>query len=90
MPPPEERPDAFRDILEDRLTGLGLILGGLVGFGIVYLMWRYAPGDMPVPPGIPRGPLPILSPLNCVLPVVAIGSSFLVLVGLRKLVFPEP
>jgi hypothetical protein len=86
----DEPSPSFRDTLEDRLTGLGLIVGGLIGFGIVYLMWSVAPTSMPVPPGMPSNLLPLASPLNCVLPVVAIGSCFLVLLGLRKLLFPEP
>jgi hypothetical protein len=44
---------------------------------------------MPVPPGLPRDLLPIASPLNCVLPIVAIGSSLLVLFGLKRLVIGE-
>jgi hypothetical protein len=87
---PEEQPrDSFQDSLGERLIGLGMILGGLLGFGLVYLMWRYAPASMPVPPGLPRDLLPIASPLNCVLPIVAIGSSLLVLFGLKRLVIGE-
>ena len=74
---------------QERLIGLGLIVGGVLGFSVVYLMWAYAPAAMPAPPGIPRNLLPIASPLNCILPVTAVGSSALVLFGLRKLIVGE-
>jgi hypothetical protein len=73
----------------ERLIGLGLILLGLLGFGLVYLMWRYVPAMTPVPAGIPRDLLPISSPLNCILPITAIGASLLVLVGLKRLIVPD-
>jgi len=82
-------PGGFRQSLGDRLVGLWLILGGVLGFGLVYLMWKFAPASMPVPPGMPTGLLPIASPLNCVLPVTAIGSSLLVLLGLKRLITGE-
>ena len=89
MIPPEQPSDSFQESLGERLIGLALILGGVIGFGIVFLMWRFAPASMPVPPGLPRDLLPIVSPLNCILPIVAIGSSLLVLIGLKRLVFGE-
>jgi hypothetical protein len=73
----------------DRLIGLGIILVGLLGFGVVYLLWQYAPAAMPAPPGLPRGLLPLASPLNCMLPITAIGSSLLVLIGLKRLITGE-
>lgn len=75
--------------LPERLAGLGLILLGLVGFGLVYLLWFVAPAAMPAPPGLPRPMLPLLSPLTCALPVMAIASVALIFVGLRKLVLAE-
>jgi hypothetical protein len=88
--PRDEPPGGdFRASLGDRLIGLALILGGLIGFGAVYLLWLYAPAAMPAPPGLPRGVLPIASPLNCMLPVTAIGSSLLVLIGLKRLIVGE-
>ena len=89
MIPRDEPPGRFDASLGDRLIGLGMILGGLLGFGLVYLMWLYAPASMPVPPGLPRNLLPIASPLNCVLPLTAIGSSLLVLIGLKRLILGE-
>ena len=89
MTPDEQPRDSFQDSLGERLIGLGMILGGVLGLGLVYLMWRFAPASMPVPPGLPRDLLPIASPLNCILPIVAIGSSLLVLFGLKRLVIGE-
>jgi hypothetical protein len=85
----DDPPRSFQDSLEARLTGLALILGGCVGLGIVYLLWLFAPATMPAPPGLPRDLLPLTSPLNCMLPVVGIGSSALVLIGLRKLILGD-
>jgi hypothetical protein len=89
MSPGDEPPRSRQEDLEARLTGLALILGGVVGLGVVYLLWLFAPATMPVPPGMPRNLLPLTSPLNCMLPVVAIGSSALVLIGLRKLILGD-
>jgi hypothetical protein len=74
---------------KERLIGLALIVGGVVGFGVIFVMWQYAPASMPAPPGLPRNLLPLTSPLNCMLPISVIGSSLLVLMGLKKLVFGE-
>jgi hypothetical protein len=86
---PRDEPPGQQGYAEERLIGLALILGGVLGFGLVYFMWKFAPASMPVPPGLPRNLLPIASPLNCILPITAIGSSLLVLLGLRRLIFPE-
>ncbi len=88
MIPPDE-PHGVSATAGDRLIGLGLIVVGVLGFGLVYLLWQYAPASMPAPPGLPRGLLPIASPLNCFLPITAIGSSLLVLVGLKRLITGE-
>ena len=44
---------------------------------------------MPVPPGLPRNLLPLVSPLNCILPVTVIGSGLLVLLGIKKLILGD-
>lgn len=88
MTPPDGSRGSFSS-LGDRLIGLGLIVVGLVGFGVVFLLWRYAPEAMPAPPGLPRGLLPIVSPLNCILPVTAVGCSLLVMIGLKRLITGE-
>jgi hypothetical protein len=87
--PRDDPPGRYRASLGDHLFGLVLIFGGVLGFGLVYVMWRYAPAAMPVPPGLPRTLLPIASPMNCFLPITAIGSSALVLVGLKRLITGE-
>ena len=81
--------DRRSDALNERLVGLGLILGGLVAFAGVYVLWLIAPAAIPAPPGIPRDLLPLTSPVNCILPISAIGASALVLIGLRKLIMGE-
>ncbi len=89
MTPDDDEARFRQGDLEARLTGLALILGGVIGLAVVYLLWRFAPAAMPAPPGLPRDLLPLTSPLNCMLPVVAIGSSALVLIGLRKLILGD-
>jgi hypothetical protein len=86
MAPNDDRFDGLSDSAQERLIGLLLIVGGVVGFGVEYLLWLFAPAAMPAPPGLPRNLLPLISPLNCILPVMAIGSVFLILIGLRKLI----
>lgn len=86
MAPNDDRLDGLSGSAQERLIGLLLIVGGIVGFGVVYLLWLFAPAAIPAPPGLPRNLLPLTSPLNCMLPVTAIGSSLLVLLGLRKLI----
>jgi hypothetical protein len=75
-----------------RLVGLGLIGLGLGSLGIVYLLWLLdellAP-RIPVPPGLPAGFVPRLSPLTCMIPVMGIASALLVLEGLRRLLAPD-
>ncbi|MGE3273066.1 MAG: hypothetical protein AB7P40_30315 [Chloroflexota bacterium] len=90
MRPQDDRPPGYhRAELEERLTGLGLVAGGLLLFGVAYLLWLYMPTSI-VPPGnLPRGVMPIASPLTCMVPVIAIQASVLVLIGLRKLLFAE-
>ena len=89
MPPHDEPNDGLSGGAQERVIGLLLILGGVAGFGVVYLLWLYAPASIPTPPGLPRNLLPLLSPLNCILPMTAVGSSLLVLLGLRKLIFAD-
>ena len=82
-------PEGLSGSAQERLIGLVLILGGAAGFGVVYLLWLFAPASMPVPPGLPQNLLPLASPLNCILPMTVIGSGLLVLIGLRKLIVGE-
>ena len=89
MDPRNEPSGGMSEGTQERLIGLGLIVCGLVGFGVVYLLWLFAPATMPVPPGTPRNLLPLASPLNCILPVTVVGSGLLVVLGLRKLILAE-
>lgn len=89
MTPDDKQPGWERAQAGERLMGLGLIVLGVLCFGLVYLLWRYAPALMPAPANLPRTLLPIASPLNCMLPVAAITASALVLIGLRRLIFPD-
>ena len=89
MAPNDDPSGGLSGSAQERLIGLFLILGGIVGFGVVYLLWLFAPASMPVPPGLPSNLLPLISPLNCVLPMTVIGSSLLVLIGLRKLILGD-
>jgi hypothetical protein len=89
MAPNDDRFDGLSSSAQERLIGLLLILGGVVGFGVVYLLSLYAPASMPAPPGLPRSVLPIISPMTCLLPITAIGSCLLVLIGLKRLVIGE-
>jgi hypothetical protein len=86
MSPPDEPPSGLSDAAQERLIGLALIACGVLGFGVMFLLWRYAPAAVPAPPGLPQTLLPLLSPLTCMLPVSAIGAGLLVVVGLRKLI----
>ena len=81
--------DRRSEALHERLVGLGLILGGLLAFAAVYVLWLLTPAAIPAPPGIPRDLLPLTSPVNCILPISAIGASALVLIGLRKTIMGE-
>ena len=89
MVPNDDQAGGLSGGAQERIIGLLLILGGVAGFGVVYLLWLFAPASMPAPAALPRNLLPLVSPLNCVLPITVIGSSLLVLLGLKKLVVGE-
>jgi hypothetical protein len=73
----------------DRLLGLLLMLGSLVGFGLVYLVWLVGPLTPPAPRGLPPGLMPMLNPIACLVPAGALGCCALFAIGLRRLLFPE-
>ena len=88
------RPDPGRDgysasSWQDRLIGLGLMVLGAGGFVLVYVIWTRGPLLPAAPPGMPRGIMPLLSPLACLVPAVALASCGLILVGFRRLVSPD-
>ena len=75
-----------------RLVGVGLIALGLISGGVIYGLWLLDQAiglRPPVPPGLPTGMSPAMSPLACLVPVGAVGSTLLVLEGLRRVIFPE-
>ena len=87
MRPEDELPPGYRRAdLQERLTGLGLIVGGLALFGLVYVLWLFMPARIATPAAIPAGIAPMASPLSCMVPIVAIQAVVLVLIGLRKLI----
>ncbi len=86
-PPPGYRPD--HDLHERLRSGCGLIVGGIVSMGVAYLFWLFVPLTVPVPAGMPSGFVPLASPIACMIPVIAVLSAVLVLLGLRKLFGPD-
>ncbi|MCC7369572.1 MAG: hypothetical protein IT306_14180 [Chloroflexi bacterium] len=90
MTPRDEPPPGYqRANLEERLTGCGLIVGGLVGMGVAFLVWQFGALTLFTPPGLPAGFTPIASPLACMVPLMAVLSAGLALLGLRKLLTGE-
>lgn len=90
MTPRDEPPHGYRrGDAEERLAGCGLILGGMVGMGVAVLFWQFGQTTLAAPPGMPAGFVPIASPLACMIPIMAVLSSGLVLIGLKKLLTGE-
>jgi hypothetical protein len=77
--------------IEERLMGLGVILLGIVGLLVVYGMYTgVLPAGLP-PPQQPRGVLvqaPTINAAACVMPLMALGSVALIVVGFRRVVDP--
>jgi hypothetical protein len=81
--------------LTERLQGLGLLILGCLGLLAVYWVYQNggqlpgAPPPPPAPPGL-RGitVTPIISATNCMMPLLTIGSTGLILVGLRRIFDP--
>jgi len=91
--PRERRPVGYRPgwQLEERLQALGVMVLGIVGLLVVYgILTGFLPFGLPAPPrptGVPLQ-LPILNAAACVMPLMAIGSIGLILVGFRRLLDP--
>ncbi len=86
MRPGDELPPGYgRAVFEERLKGCGLIVGGLVGMGVAILFWKFGLTTLLMPQNVPAGFTPISSPVACMVPLMAVLSAGLVLVGLRKL-----
>jgi hypothetical protein len=82
-------------MLTERLQGLGLVLFGLLGMSLVYLIYQNGgplggPSPPPAPPGLKGlNPQPLISATACFLPLLALTSMGLILVGLRRIVDPS-
>jgi hypothetical protein len=89
----EKRPVGYRSgwQVEERLQGLGVIVLGLVGLAVVYGIYTgILPSGLPPPPQ-PRGVLvqvPVFNAAACFMPLMAIGSVGLIIVGFRRLFDP--
>jgi hypothetical protein len=78
----------------ERLQGLGLVVIGLAGLILVYVIYQSgglpgAPEPPPAPPGL-QGlrVLPLISVTNCMVPLLTIGSMGLILLGMRRIADP--
>jgi hypothetical protein len=89
----KEGPVGYRPGLQlwERLQGLGAVLLGVGGLVVAYLIFT---GVLPVglpPPPPPPGVLvqvPLMNPAQCVVPLMAVGSISLVIVGFRRVIDP--
>lgn len=90
----ERRPVGYRPgwQLEDRLQGLGAVVLGLIGMLVVYgISTGVLPSGLPAPPPPPPGVLvqvPVPNAAACFMPLLAIGSVALIVVGLRRAIDP--
>lgn len=76
-----------RVTLRDRLPGLWLTLFGLASFAAVVLILQTGLDTALQPPTPPNLP-PLVSPLRCLLPIIALGAIGLVWVGIRRFFDP--
>ena len=90
----ERRPVGYRPglQLEERLQGLGAVALGLVGLLVVYGIYTgVLPSGLPPPPPPPPGVLvqvPVVNAAACFMPLLAIGSVALIVVGGRRVIDP--
>ncbi|TME44116.1 MAG: hypothetical protein E6I75_00425 [Chloroflexi bacterium] len=77
--------------LEERLMGLGVVVLGVVGLAVVYGVYTgILPSGLPPPPK-PSGVLvqvPVFNATACFIPLIAIGSIGLIVVGFRRILDP--
>jgi hypothetical protein len=91
--PKEFTPPGYRPGWQvfERLQGVGVILLGLVGLLVVYGTYAgVLPSGLPPPPQ-PRGVLvqvPVFNGAACFMPLIAIGSVALIVVGFRRVLDP--
>jgi hypothetical protein len=78
--------------LEERLQGLGAMLLGVVGLLVVYGIYTgFLPSGLPPPPPPPKGVLvqvPVVNAAACFIPLMAIGSVGLIVIGFRRVLDP--
>jgi len=77
--------------IAERIQGLGVVVLGIVGLLVAYGIYTgFLPAGLPPPPQ-PRGllvPIPTINAVACVIPLMAIGSVALIVVGFRRVVDP--
>ncbi|HEX8966279.1 MAG TPA: hypothetical protein VF937_00260 [Chloroflexota bacterium] len=89
----EQRPVGYRAgwQIAERLQGLGVIVLGVLGLLVVYGIYTgILPSGLPPPPQ-PRGVLvqvPVFNAAACFMPLMAISSVALIVVGFRRLIDP--
>jgi hypothetical protein len=90
----ERRPVGYRPgwQLGERLQGLGAALLGLIGLLVVYGIYTgVLPSGLPPPPPPPPGVLvqvPVVNAAAWFMPVMAVVSVALIVVGIRRLFDP--
>jgi hypothetical protein len=91
--PKERKPVGYRAgwQVQERLQGLGVVALGLLGLFVVYgISTGLLPSGLPPPPQ-PRGvlvQLPVYNAAACFMPLMAIGSVGLIIVGFRRFLDP--
>lgn len=78
--------------LRQRLTGLALMLAGMLSLAAVSWAWQHGwlqPVHPPPPPGLRPDLLPIISPLSCIYPFLVLGAVGLFVVGLKQFLSPQ-
>jgi hypothetical protein len=91
--PKERKPAGYRAgwQVQERLQGLGVIALGLLGLFVVYgISTGLLPSGLPPPPQ-PKGvlvQLPVYNAAACFMPLMAIGSVGLIIVGFRRFFDP--
>lgn len=91
--PSERQPHGYRAgwQIEERLQGLGVMVLGLIGLLVVFGIYTgVLPGGLPPPPQ-PKGILvqvPVFNAAWCFMPLLAIGSVALIVVGFRRVLDP--
>jgi hypothetical protein len=91
--PRDRRPEGYHAgwQLDERLQGLGAIVLGVVGLAVVYgISTGVLPAGLPpqMQPTGALGQVPIVNPVACFMPLMAIGAVALIVVGFRRMLDP--